>query len=193
MFAKRAVVLTAAAAVGVALTAVLPLRQAALGWGGSGYTVPAATPSFTSIGQRQPLTNITFFDGSGAPRSLSAYRGKVVLVNFWATWCPPCVREMPSLSSLQTKLGSQPFEILALSQDRGGAATVKAFYTQQKISNLKVYLDQAGRAGREIGLRGLPTTILVDATGKEVMRIEGPVAWDDPAMVAGIQRVIQGN
>jgi thiol-disulfide isomerase/thioredoxin len=192
-FAKRAVVLAAAVAAGMALTAALPLRPAGTDAGGTGYTVHAAAPSFTSATQRQALGDIAFTDGSGAPRSLSLYRGKVVLINFWATWCGPCVREMPSLASLQTKLGSQPFEVLALSQDRGGAATVKSFYTQQKISNLKVYLDQGGKAGRDLGLRGLPTSILVDATGKEVMRVEGPLAWDDSAMVAGIQRVIQGH
>lgn len=190
--AKLAIVLAAAVA-GVALTAALPLSEMRPPAGDRGYIVPVAAPSFTSVGQRKPVTEFTFADGNGAPRSISAYRGKVVLVNFWATWCGPCIKEMPALSSLQNKFIGLPFEVLALSQDRGGAAVARAFYDQQKITNLKVYIDQGGKAGRDLGLRGLPTSVLVDGAGREVMRIEGTTAWDDGAMVAAIKRVMEGG
>lgn len=190
---KLAVALAAAAAAGLALTAALPLSGMRQPAGGQGYTVPIATPSFTSASQRKAVASFSFTDGTGAPRGISTYRGKVVLVNFWATWCGPCVKEMPALSSLQNKFAGLPFEVLALSQDRGGAAVVKAFYDQQKITNLKVYIDQGGKAGRDLGLRGLPTSVLVDAAGREVVRIEGATAWDDPVMVTAIKRVMEEN
>jgi len=190
--AKLAVVVAAAVAAGLALTAALPLPGTRPPAGGEGYTVPAAAPSFTSANQRKAVADFSFADGAGAPRSISAYRGKVVLVNFWATWCGPCIKEMPALASLQTKMAGLPFEVLALSQDRGGAAVVKSFYDQQKITNLKVYLDQGGRAGSSLGLRGLPTSVLVDASGREVMRLEGTANWDDTAIVTAIKQVIEG-
>ena len=82
--------------------------------------------------------------------------------------------------------------MLALSQDRGGVPVAKSFYAQQKITNLKLYIDQGGRAGQDLGVQGLPTSLLLDSSGREVMRIVGSIAWDDPTMVTAITRVMQG-
>lgn len=172
--------------------------------GGLGYTVPAPAESgqrtalyqdAAQIGPVDPerrarLPDIRFTDGSGATVGLSHWRGRVVLVNLWATWCAPCIKEMPSLDNLQKLMGGPQFEVLALSQDRGGAATVKQYYTRQQIQNLKVYLDSDTSAGRALGTRGLPTTILVDAQGREVMRAEGAHEWDSPTAQALIRKVI---
>jgi len=190
--------LAAASAVSIGLALVLMATMPQPGPGvmyqpDPNYTVPAAAPSFAAPSKRSTVTDFTFTDATGAPRRISAYRGKVVLVSFWATWCSPCIKELPSLSMLQLKMAGQPFEVLALSQDRGGADVVKAFYDQQKITNLKTYLDRDGTAGRTLGLRGLPTNILIDAAGREVVRIEGVSQWDDAEMVASIRRVLEGG
>ena len=129
------------------------------------------------------LADITFTDADGAPLTLADKRGKVVVLNLWATWCPPCVREMPSLDRLETALGGPDLEVVALSVDRGGAAVVLPFLEKLGIGALGVYLDTSSRVLGALGINGLPTTILIDRDGREVGRVVGPAEWDSvPAM-----------
>nr|WP_246526986.1 TlpA disulfide reductase family protein [Plastoroseomonas hellenica] len=130
-----------------------------------------------------------FTDAEGASKSPADFPGKALLVNFWATWCPPCVAEMPALDRLQAMLASEGIQVLALSSDRGGRAQVEPFYQRNSLRNLGVWLDPRGAAGRAFGVRGLPTTVLIDRSGSEVARAEGAAEWDAPAMVAAIRRL----
>lgn len=133
--------------------------------------------------------SVSFADGQGRPLTLDDFRGKVVLVNLWATWCPPCIEEMPALDSLQARLGGDAFEVVAISQDRGGVSLPKAFLEREGLDNLTLYIDPDSATTRAIAAPGLPTSILLDRQGRELARLVGPAAWDDDAMVARIREL----
>ncbi len=134
--------------------------------------------NFTFFDEPRPVPEVRFTDGEGRDLSLDRFRGKVVLLNLWATWCAPCRREMPALDRLQARLGGDDFEVLALAVDRGGAAKVKAFLDELGIERLGLYVDSSTRALRALGAYGLPTTLLIDRAGNEVMRVIGATEWD---------------
>lgn len=134
------------------------------------------------------LPEIAFLDGAGKPRTLADFRGKAVLLNVWATWCPPCREEMPSLDRLQRKLGGPGFEVVALSIDGGGTPVVERFYREIGIEFLAIYVDSALRAAGQLRTPGVPTTLLIDAGGRELGRHAGPASWDDPQVIELISR-----
>lgn len=138
----------------------------------------------------QALPEFTFTDGEGAARSVADFAGQGLLLNFWATWCPPCVAEMPALDRLHALLKPEGFSVLALSSDRGGRAQVAPFYARVELRHLGIWLDPRGAAGRMLGVRGLPTSVIVDRQGREVARLEGAAEWDAPDMVAAIRDLI---
>ncbi|MBI4184870.1 MAG: TlpA family protein disulfide reductase [Proteobacteria bacterium] len=126
-------------------------------------------------------------DAAGAEVGLGRFRGKVVLLNLWATWCGPCVREMPSLDRLQAALAGERFEVVALSEDLGGADAVRRFYERTGVRHLAIHLDPRGALARAVGARGLPTSLLIDREGREIGRLEGAADWDSPEAVALIR------
>lgn len=139
-------------------------------------------PAFVMKGTPEPLVEVKFEDGTGAPKTLADFRGKVVLLNLWATWCAPCREEMPSLDHLQAELGSDKFEVVALAVDRTGLASVKKFLNEINVKSLALYIDTTTRSGSALRAVGMPTTILIDAEGREIGRLPGPAAWDsEPA------------
>ena len=130
------------------------------------------------------VPQVAFQDGEGRGRTLADFHGKMVLVNVWATWCVPCRREMPALDRLQAVLGSDQFEVVALSIDRGGLRAVRAFYDRVGVSRLAPYVDDSGSLATDLGAIGIPTTLLINAEGSEVARLIGPAEWDVPEMIA---------
>jgi thiol-disulfide isomerase/thioredoxin len=140
--------------------------------------------------QPEPLPEFTFVDGTGAERSLKDWKGKVVLLNLWATWCAPCRKEMPALDRLQQALGSDGFEVVALSVDRGGAEASKKFLDQINIEALKLYVDPTARATSQLKAVGLPATLLIDAQGREIGRLTGPAEWDSEDARRLVQAVL---
>ena len=138
---------------------------------------PAAPEfKFTALNPPQPAPALTFTTRGGAPKTLADFRGRLVLVNFWATWCGPCAEEMPSLDRLQARLGSR-LTVLAISEDRRGGDAVDPFLAKLKLADLAVYLDARNSALQAFGLVGLPTSILIDRDGRMVWRVEGGVDW----------------
>ena len=137
--------------------------------------------------QPRSLLPLRFADGAGAPTSLAAFRGKVVLLNVWATWCPSCLKEMPTLDHLQMLLGGPDFEVVALSIDQGGAPVVQDFFRQAGIKQLHPYIDQFQEAMTALGVVALPLTLLIDRQGREIGRKLGSAMWDDPQIVATIR------
>ncbi|CAM5529322.1 Thiol:disulfide interchange protein TlpA [Mycolicibacterium aubagnense] len=137
-----------------------------------------------------PVPELQFTDGEGNPQKLADFRGKVVLLNVWATWCPPCRKEMPTLDRLQAALGGPDFKVVALSIDRGGTEVVKKFYADIGIQHLAIHIDASSKAGFAVATAGLPTTLLIDAQGQEVARLTGPEEWDAPDMVAFLKSII---
>ena len=126
----------------------------------------------------EPLPEITFNDAAGKALTLADFKGKVVLLNLWATWCAPCREEMPALDRLQKALGGDNFEVVALSLDRKGAEASQKFLTETKADNLKLYIDASAKQGTALKIVGMPTTILIDKEGREVGRLAGPAEWD---------------
>ena len=151
----------------------------------------ANAPTLSLHDTARPLPDVTFADGGGASRSLADWRGKVVLLNLWATWCGPCRVEMPTLDRLQQRLGGDNFEVVALSVDRAGPGVVRRFYEETGIEALRLYIDQSGQALRTLGIIGLPTTLLIGAEGRELGRLVGPAEWDAPEIAALIEFIIR--
>lgn len=139
----------------------------------------------------RPPAPLSFSDADGEAIGLDAFRGRTVLLNVWATWCIPCRQEMPSLDRLQAELGGPDFEVVALSIDRGGAEAVRPFFAELGLTHLGIYLDAAGASMSALGLLGLPTTLLIDAEGREVARATGALEWDGSELKAEISQAIK--
>lgn len=139
--------------------------------------------NYVEAKELKPVPAIRFMDASGRVMTLEDFRGRVVVLNLWATWCTPCVAEMPTLDRLQQQLGEEDAIVLALSIDRGGQEAVKEFYEKTGVSHLKVFVDPTMRAQSDIGILGLPTTLIIDREGRERGRLVGPAEWDDAAAV----------
>ena len=137
-----------------------------------------AVAAFQPAADPAKVSGVEFTDFKGGKRALSDYAGKAVVLNFWATWCAPCVREMPALDRLRAALETDGIEVLALSSDRGGVAVVEKFFSANGIENLPITLDEGLRSARALGVRGLPTTVLIDADGYDVGRLVGAAEWD---------------
>ena len=126
---------------------------------------------------REPAPDVDFFGKDGVALHMSQWRGRVVLVNLWATWCAPCRKEMPSLAGLQTSLGSKDFEVVAISMDRKGAEASGGFLAETGATSLKLYIDTRAAAIDKFQTPGLPSTILLDRQGNEIGRLLGPADW----------------
>jgi thiol-disulfide isomerase/thioredoxin len=174
--AAALVVAAEAAAVGFAAVYVT------FGRPDNGKPAPPSPAMTAFVFKKTPeaLADIAFTDGNKTPRTLKDFAGKTVLLNLWATWCTPCREEMPGLDRLQKALGSDKFEVVALSIDRGGADASRKFLDSIKVESLRLYVDATARAGGQLKAVGLPTTLLVDGQGREIGRFIGPAAWDGP-------------
>ncbi len=129
-----------------------------------------------------PAPNALFQDPAGEVTSVADFQGKPVLVNLWATWCAPCVAEMPTLDALAAR--EQGIEVLAVSQDLNGQEKVDAFFAARKFEMLEPYLDPELTLMTQLRISTLPTTILYDAEGREVWRMTGMEDWNGPRAAA---------
>ncbi|MGL4287293.1 MAG: TlpA family protein disulfide reductase [Phreatobacter sp.] len=154
--------------------------------------VAAAPPrNFLLHETPKPVPEIHFVDGDGRSSTLAEFRGKALLLNVWATWCLPCRKEMPALDRLQAELGGPDFMVVALSIDRAGAEAVRKFYAEVGITRLAIAVDSSARALRDLGIFGIPVTLLVDRDGSELGRLIGPAEWDSPEMLAFLREQIK--
>ncbi len=128
--------------------------------------------------QPEALPEVTFQDANGRARTLADWRGKVVLLNLWATWCLPCRKEMPALDRLQGELASDNFEVVAVSIDRSGLPGARKFLEQAGVARLPLYADATARMASTLRAAGLPASLLLDREGREIGRLLGPAAWD---------------
>jgi thiol-disulfide isomerase/thioredoxin len=131
-----------------------------------------------------PTPDLAFNGPNGTPTSLSAFRGRVVLVNLWATWCPPCLKEMPALAALQSALGGKDFAVVAINIDTRNLDKPKSWLAERDITALPYYADpqakvfQDLRAARKV--EGMPVSLIVDAEGCELAILQGPADWASP-------------
>jgi thiol-disulfide isomerase/thioredoxin len=143
--------------------------------------VPTDTP--------RSLSDITILDAQGKPHYLAEFAGHPVLLNLWATWCAPCVAELPSLATLARNGAKEGLIVLPVSTDRGGAPVVQRFYQSHGITGLDVWLDPKGEALEALAARGVPTTLLIDRAGRERARLEGAADWASPAALVAINKL----
>jgi thiol-disulfide isomerase/thioredoxin len=169
--------------VGVALAAIVAISAPQ----SSAQTAPPVAGTVASFKPAMPAKDpaaTRFVDLKGEELDLGRYKGKVLLVNFWATWCAPCVREMPSLDRLQAALGGEGLVVLPLSLDGPTKPRVEPFYQAQKLINLPILFDEKNVTFGRFGIGVLPTSIVIGRDGKEVGRLEGPAEWDAPEALA---------
>jgi thiol-disulfide isomerase/thioredoxin len=143
-----------------------------------------ALPKLVVHDEPRPRLEAGFADGAGAPVSLDDFAGRVVVLNIWATWCPPCRKEMPSIDRLARAVAGDGIAVVALSTDRGGAKPVRKFFEEIGVETLEIHVDKAGRLPREAAVIGLPATLILDRKGREIARLTGDAEWDTPEIVA---------
>ena len=168
---------------------VVALVAAALGVYFGAWHADSKAP-FARTARPKPVPELRFNDAEGREHTLADFRGKVVLLNIWATWCEPCREEMPALDRLEAKLGGERFRVLALSVDQQGAAIALKFYAQVGIKALPLYIDPTAKAAFTVEAAGLPASLLIDRQGREIGRHLGAVKWDDSEVVARLRRAI---
>lgn len=129
-------------------------------------------------------------DAADAEVPLSDYRGKVVLLNFWATWCAPCRAEMPSLDRLQAELGGPDFDVVTIATGRNPVPAIEKFFAETGIERLPVLRDPKQSFARDMAVMGLPVTVILDREGREVARLIGDAHWDTPEAIAILREII---
>ena len=131
-----------------------------------------------------PLPDVNFVDEKETPKTLANFTGKLVLVNLWAKWCPPCKEEMPSLDRLQEKLGAgADLQVVAISVDPISFEQIRAFYNVIGIKSLALYKGDESEIMQAFRIPGLPTSLLIDHAGQEIGRMIGPTIWDSQRVV----------
>ncbi len=159
--------------------ALASLGGAALAHAGDRQPTAPAQASVSRIdrahaGEAPPAA--TFVDYAGAAHRIADYAGRPVLVNLWATWCAPCIAEMPALDRLAVKAGAP--RVIAVSQDLGGWRAVDRFFVASRFKAVTPYLDRDNALPLAYRAAGLPVSILYDARGRELWRVNGPIDWD---------------
>lgn len=138
----------------------------------------------------RPALERTFQTATGAAVGFDRFRGKVTVVNFWATWCPPCRKEMPSIDRLRADVAGDDVEVVVIALDRASPEKIKEFFLSIGSENLKIYRDPTLRLGTEAGVLGMPVTIILDREGREVARLQGEAEWDAPEAKDMIARIV---
>ncbi|WP_282091522.1 TlpA disulfide reductase family protein [Epibacterium ulvae] len=128
-------------------------------------------------------------DGAGTA-TLEDYKGKIVLLNFWATWCAPCRKEMPQISELQAEFGGDDFEVLTIATGRNSPTGIQKFFDEHGIDNLPRHQDPRQQLAREMAVIGLPITVLLDRDGKEIARLLGDAEWNSNSAKAIVQALM---
>jgi len=152
--------------------------------------IKGAMARFKLTTPSKPMPDLAFLGADNQPMRLADLTGKVRLVNLWATWCAPCVKEMPSLNRLQAALPKDKFVVLPISLDGPSKAKVAPFYKDKHLDSLGIYYDKNRKAMSVLGVSLLPTSILIDPAGREVGRIEGDADWDTPEAIALVKAAL---
>ena len=140
--------------------------------------------------EKKNISDLKFKDDEGKEISFSDFQDKILLVNFWATWCAPCIKEMPSLDRLKKKINKN-FDVIAISVDRDGVKKVKDFFNEYKITNLKKYFDIKNSLAKEMNLIGLPTSFFINKKGDLIGYFQGDLEWDNNTVIEFINYLIK--
>ncbi|AHJ61875.1 Thiol:disulfide interchange protein tlpA [Granulibacter bethesdensis] len=180
---------TMLAAIGGTLAGGVMGRKLALSQA-SGATMGELPHGLKPVDPPARLPAFRFTDAMGDTRSMAYFNGKGVVLNLWATWCAPCVAEMPSLDQLAAAVKDEGIVVLPLSADQGGVQAVDNFYRKHGIVHLGTWLDHDGEAQTALKLRGIPTTLIIDRQGRERARLEGGTNWAAPAYHDAIRALV---
>ena len=174
---KTAQILAAAFGLALAVLYVIPSVEAS-------PAIPQALSALKPDHAPKPVPAATFVDAQGHPVNFTAFKGHVVILNLWATWCAPCVRELPDVAKLAAALGPGKVTVVAVNAGHDDAAKTADFLKAHGAANLAVYRDPDLSLLTAFGSQGLPFSVVIDAQGREIARASGPMKWDDPAAIA---------
>ena len=161
----------------------------------------AETPDIASLreGDMKKLTvharpldvsDVPFQSEDGTELTLADYEGKLVLLNFWATWCAPCREEMPALAQLQDEYGGDDFEVVTVATGRNQPQAMVRFFEEIGVENLPLHTDARQQLAREMGVLGLPVTVILGPDGLEIARLQGGADWSSDSSRAIIEALL---
>ena len=139
------------------------------------------------------VSDVPFTDPEGGEHRLSDWQGKIVLVNFWATWCAPCRKEMPMLDALQAEFGGEDFEVVTIATGRNPLPGINRFFDEVGVTNLPILLDPKQELARDMAVLGLPITLILNREGQEIARLRGDAEWDSDSAKAIIAALIEAE
>lgn len=141
----------------------------------------------------KPVEPVEILDMSDAPASLADHRGKWLVVNFWATWCAPCRKEMPTLARLQTEMEGSSVEVITIAVGRNPPAAITSFMEEIGATGLLQYRDPRQELARAFAVMGLPVTVIIDPDGAEVGRLIGDAQWDSESAIEILEALSSGS
>ena len=143
--------------------------------------------------EAKPVPTEPFKAEDGTEMTLEAYAGKITVVNFWATWCAPCRHEMPMLSDLQTELGGDDFAVVTIATGRNAPPAMKKFFDEIGVDNLPLHADPRMGLARQMGVLGLPVTVILDRQGQEIARLQGDADWSSDSAKTILKTLIDAG
>lgn len=138
----------------------------------------------------QPVSPAVFRTPEGTEHTLSDWQGKHVVLNFWATWCAPCRKEMPALNALQKEFGGESFEVVTVATGSNSLPGIERFFGEYGIDSLPILLDPRSELASEMGVLGLPVTVILNPEGEEIARMRGDAEWYGDSARAIVARLI---
>ena len=133
---------------------------------------------FNFSSSEAPFSNVSFSDSADNTTYLSQFRGRIVVLNVWASWCGPCVMEMPTLDHLQASFSSSDLVVVPISIDRGGAHQAMPYLNRMGVHTMTPYFDHSNAIGRLLGASRIPVTVIIGRDGNEIGRFIGTTEWD---------------
>jgi thiol-disulfide isomerase/thioredoxin len=189
MIHRRILLATAAGTLAATVGPRKPLARTPVTGTFVAETLAPLSEGLDPVSPPQDPPDAAFLTQDGTEHHLSEFKGRGMVVNMWATWCAPCVAEMPSLEALSKALAPHDIAVLPLSSDRGGADAVQAWYQAHGITLLPVLLDPRSAMARAFNARGIPTTVIINTGGKVVARLEGAADWSAPEGQALVRKL----
>lgn len=156
----------------------------------SGCSKGTSVQKKATVAENKPAPDIAVSSLQNVPLRLSDLKGKVVLLNFWATWCPPCREEIPSMIKLNNFMAGKPFQMVAVSIDEGGQSSVELFLKESGFG-LPAYIDLENKASKTYGITGVPETFIIDKNGILKKKVVGPLAWDSPEVIGFLEGLMK--
>ncbi len=139
------------------------------------------------------VSETAFATADGGEMTLADFGGKIVVVNFWATWCAPCREEMPTLSALQAAMGGDDFEVVTIATGRNDPVAMEQFFAEIGVDNLPLHRDPQQELARDMGVLGLPITVILDREGMEIARLQGDADWASDSAMAIMAALVAGE